>query len=126
MRAFEGIRVLDFTHVFAGPFATFQLGVMGAEVIKIEPPDNPDMMRELGANAELNQQGIGLNFQVNNQGKKAISLNLKHPDGLAIARQLIATADVLVENYTHGLNATQIEKSHHPLRPLTSQKMDQT
>ena len=105
MRAFEGIRVLDFTHVFAGPFATFQLGVMGAEVIKIEPPDNPDMMRELGANAELNQQGIGLNFQVNNQGKKAISLNLKHPDGLAIARQLIATADVLVENYTHGLNA---------------------
>ena len=105
MRAFEGIRVLDFTHVFAGPFATFQLSVMGAEVIKIEPPDNPDMMRELGANVELNQQGIGLNFQVNNQGKKAISLNLKHPDGLKIARQLIATADVLVENYTHGLNA---------------------
>jgi crotonobetainyl-CoA:carnitine CoA-transferase CaiB-like acyl-CoA transferase len=105
MRAFEGIRVLDFTHVFAGPFATFQLGVMGAEVIKIEPPNNPDMMRELGANTELNQQGIGLNFQVNNQGKKAISLNLKHPDGLEIARQLITTADVLVENYTHGLNA---------------------
>ena len=105
MRAFEGIRVIDFTHVFAGPFATFQLGVMGAEIIKIEPPDIPDMMRECGADEALNEQGLGLNYQVNNQGKKAIAINLKHEDGLEIARQLIATADVLVENYTHGLGA---------------------
>jgi len=105
MRAFEGIRVIDFTHVFAGPFATFQLGVMGAEIIKIEPPDTPDMMRECGADEALNEQGLGLNYQVNNQGKKAISLNLKHEDGLKVARKLIATADVLVENYTHGLSA---------------------
>ena len=62
------------------------------------------MMRSLGADAALNQRGIGLNFQVNNQGKKAISLDLKHPDGQAIARQLITTADVLVENYTRGLD----------------------
>ncbi|MGB1012293.1 MAG: CoA transferase, partial [Thiolinea sp.] len=103
MRPFQNIRVLDFTHVFAGPFATFQLGVLGAEIIKIEPPHTPDMMRSWGANPELNKQGLGLDFQVNNQGKKAITLNLDTPEGQEIIHKMIPEADVIVENYSDGL-----------------------
>ena len=102
MQVFEGIRVLDFTHVYAGPFATYQLAVMGAEVIKIEPPGLPDVMREIGVDEDLNQQGLGSAYIFNNQGKKAITLNLSSTEGKAIALELIATADVLVENYTNG------------------------
>jgi len=99
MRPFEGIRVLDFTHVYAGPFATFQLAVMGAEVIKIEAPGKPDQIRLEGVDEALNEQGLGTNYVFNNQGKKAISLNLDSDEGHQIAVQLIETADVLVENY---------------------------
>lgn len=112
MKAFEGIRVLDFTHVYAGPFASYQLAVMGAEVIKIESPNLPDMMRAEGSDPKRNLEGLGLNYCVNNQGKKAITLDISKPEGVAIAKQLIATADVLVENYVgamqrYGLGAEQ-------------------
>ena len=103
MQAFEGIRVLDFTHVYAGPFAAFQLAVMGAEVIKIEAPGKPDQMRAEGVDESLNQQGLGTNYVINNQGKKAITINLECDQGLVIARQLIESADVLIENYTGAL-----------------------
>jgi crotonobetainyl-CoA:carnitine CoA-transferase CaiB-like acyl-CoA transferase len=58
MKAFEGIRVLDFTHVYAGPFASYQLAVMGAEVIKIEAPYLPDMMRAEGSDPKRNAEKI--------------------------------------------------------------------
>ena len=104
MQSFDGIRVIDFTHVYAGPFATQQLAVMGAEVIKVEPVDSPDMMRREGAYQVSNEQGLGTCYVVNNQGKRAISLDLSQQQGRLIARQLIADADVLVENYCGGLD----------------------
>lgn len=112
MKAFEGIRVLDFTHVYAGPFASYQLAVMGAEVIKVESPNLPDMMRTEGSDSKRNADGLGLNYCVNNQGKKAITLDISKSEGVVIAKQLIATADVLIENYVgamqrYGLGSEQ-------------------
>ncbi len=119
MQAFEGIRILDFTHVFAGPFATSQLGLMGAEVIKIESPRDPDMMRCDGADEKRNDVGLGLNYLANNRGKKAICLDLGQSKGREIAEQLIATADVLVQNYAHGLE-------RHNLGPEAALKINPT
>ena len=80
MRAFEGIRVLDLTHVFAGPFCTYQMAVMGAEVIKIEPPNSPDMMRHEGYSETLNNLGLSNLFVCQNSEKKSLSLDLKAKD----------------------------------------------
>lgn len=99
MKPLEGIRVLDLTHVLAGPFCTHQLGVLGADVIKVEPPGNPDMTREEGVVPALNDAGYGTYFQAQNAGKRAITLNLKDKAGRKILRSLIETADVLVQNY---------------------------
>jgi len=104
MQAFEGIRVLDFTHVYAGPFASYQLAVMGAEVIKIESPQNLDMMRTDGADSERTRNGLAVGYLANNQGKKSICLDLTRVEGCEIASRLIESADVLVENYAHGLD----------------------
>ena len=102
VKAFEGYRVLDLTHVLAGPFCTYQLAVLGAEVIKIEPPGEPDMVRAEGASEVLNRQGMGIMFQSQGANKRALSLNLKCEAGRAIFRRLVAVADVVVENYRAG------------------------
>lgn len=102
MSAFQGIRVLDLTHVLAGPFAAYQLAVLGADVIKIEPPGEPDMMRPVGPVAALNQEGLGLSYYAQNANKRAITLDLKASRGREIALALAATADVVIENYRAG------------------------
>ena len=102
MQAFEGFRVLDLTHVLAGPFCTYQLGVLGAEVIKIEPPDEPDMVRDMGASPALNATGMGLHFLTQAANKKAITLNLRTETGRDILLKLAVSADVIVENYRAG------------------------
>ena len=107
MRPFEGVRVLDLTHVFAGPFCTFQLAVLGADVIKIEPPDDPDMTRSEGVHAGLNEALYGTNFLSQNAGKRAITLNLKTDKGQAVMRQLVEGADILVQNYAGDALAQQ-------------------
>ena len=100
MRAFEGIRVLDLTHVFAGPFCTYQMAVMGAEVIKIEPPNAPDMMRDEGYSETLNNLGLSNVFVCQNSEKKSLSLDLKAKDDRDFFLKLVRTADVLVQNYS--------------------------
>lgn len=102
MRPFEGIRVIDMTHVLAGPFCTFQLGTLGADVIKVEPPCDPDMTRHEGVIPALSREQRGTYFMAQNAGKRAITLNLKEAEGREILKKLVADADVLVENYTGG------------------------
>ncbi|MCP5085248.1 MAG: CoA transferase [Rhodobacteraceae bacterium] len=99
MQPFQGIRVLDLTHVLAGPFCTFQLGVLGADVIKIEPPDNPDMTREEGVSPALNTDLRGTYFMAQSAGKRSLALDLAVPQGKALFLKLVKSADVLVQNY---------------------------
>ena len=102
MRPLEGIRVLDLSHVLAGPFCTYQLAVLGADVIKIEPPDRPDMTRDEGVVPGLNDELYGTYFLPQNGNKRAITLNLKTDEGKEIMRRLVSGADVMFQNYAAG------------------------
>lgn len=95
----EGVRVLDLTNVLSGPYATYQMAMLGAEVIKVENPNGGDLARSLGASTELNKALMGASFLAQNAGKKSVTLDLKKEPGKALFRKLLATADVLVENY---------------------------
>lgn len=101
-RPFDGIRILDITHVLAGPFAAYQLGLFGADVIKIEHPSDPDQSRDSGTDAELNRRGMGTGFLTQAANKRSITLDLKTEAGREVLKKLVATADVLVENYRPG------------------------
>jgi crotonobetainyl-CoA:carnitine CoA-transferase CaiB-like acyl-CoA transferase len=101
-RPFEGIRVIDATHVLAGPFATYQLAVLGADVIKVEHPADPDQSRSSGTDKELNRHGMGTSFLTQASNKRSITLDLKVERDREILKKLVATADVFVENYRPG------------------------
>ncbi len=102
MQPFSNIRVIDLTHVIAGPFCTYQLAVLGADVIKIEHPEMPDSVRQDGASDTLNEKGMGSVFLAQNANKRSLALDLKSDEAKAIMGQLISNADVLVENYRAG------------------------
>ena len=102
MQALDGIRVLDLTHVLAGPFSTYQLAVLGADVIKIEAVGNPDMNRDVGAVNALNDAGMGSHFQSQGANKRAMTLNLKSAKGREIFKALARDTDVVVENFRAG------------------------
>src|SRR5437016_7929344 len=101
-RPFEGIRIIDITHVLAGPFAAYQLAVLGADVIKIEHPDEPDQSREGGTDRALNRRNMGTSFLTQGSNKRSITLDLKQEAGREILKRLVKGADVLVENYRPG------------------------
>ena len=101
-RPFEGIRIIDITHVLAGPFAAYQLAVLGADVIKVEHPDDPDQSRDGGTDRALNRQHMGTSFLTQGSNKRSITLDLKTEPGREILKRLVATADVLVENFRPG------------------------
>jgi crotonobetainyl-CoA:carnitine CoA-transferase CaiB-like acyl-CoA transferase len=102
MRPFEGIRVIDVTHVLAGPFAAYQLAVLGADVIKVDDPNDPDQSRSSGSDKELNHRQMGTGFLTQGSNKRAITLDLKTERDREILKKLVATADVFVENYRPG------------------------
>jgi len=100
--ALAGVRVADFSHFIAGPLCTMMLGDLGAEVIKIEKPDGGDDFRRL--RPAVTEEG-GAPYFWCNRNKKSIALDLKHPEGQRIAREIIARSDVLVENFATGVMA---------------------
>jgi crotonobetainyl-CoA:carnitine CoA-transferase CaiB-like acyl-CoA transferase len=102
MRPYEGIKIVDITHVLAGPFAAYQMALLGADVIKVEHPTDYDQSRDTGGDRALNKQQMGTGFLTQASNKRAITLNLKHEKGRAILKQLVRDADVLVENWRSG------------------------
>jgi CoA:oxalate CoA-transferase len=97
----QGMRVADFSHVMAGPYATHLLRLLGAEVIKIEAPGRGDAMRDYGTDRRYD--GMAPAFIAVNAGKKSIVLDLKQPEDLRVARRIVARSDVLVENFRPGV-----------------------
>ena len=95
----DDLRVIEMGQLLAGPFCGQLLADFGAEVIKIEPPDQGDPMREWGREKA---GGASLWWPVVARGKRSITLNLRDAEGQALARQLISEADVLVENFRPG------------------------
>lgn len=97
----QGIRVLDFTRFLAGPSCTRMLADFGAEVIKIEQPSFGDFARRMHAMPESN--GIGPMFLYTCAGKKSLCINLKSAEGMQAIRRLVATADIVVDNFAPGV-----------------------
>ena len=102
VRPLTGIRVVDFTQVFAGPFCTHQLTLLGAEVEKIEPVGVGDILRKYKHGGDP-MGGLSGSFISINAGKKSIELDLKSDAGREIAEKMIAEADILVENFRPGV-----------------------
>ena len=95
----DGIRVVDFTKMIAGPLATMTLADQGADVIKVEPPNGGDHTRLVATQ----RAGFSASFVNNNRNKRSIVLDLKNPEGLAAAHRVIAGADVVVQNFRAGV-----------------------
>ena len=101
MQPLEGIRIADFSHVMAGPYASHLLHLLGAEVIKVESPGRGDAMRFYGYDRRYD--GMSPAFIGVNTGKKSVALNLKKPAALAAAKKLVETSDVVLENFRPGV-----------------------
>ena len=118
--AFEGIRIADFTRVLSGPFATCQLGLLGAEVIKIvenaaqrsedaivsrrgQAPGKGDIARRMLDPAGFGKGSLSPMFAGVNANKRSIAVDLKRPEGQAVAKRIVEQADVLVQNFRPGV-----------------------
>jgi crotonobetainyl-CoA:carnitine CoA-transferase CaiB-like acyl-CoA transferase len=98
-----GVRVLDLTNVLSGPICSYQLAQLGADVIKVEVPGTGDLARQLGSDPDLNRKYLGASFIAQNAGKKSLTLDLKQAAARDVFFKLVATADVLVENFRPGV-----------------------
>nr|MDT0664893.1 CoA transferase [Micromonospora sp. DSM 115978] len=97
MHALDGIRVLDLGTYLAGPFCGTVLGEFGAEVIKVERPETGDNLRRFGTDTDCGDTLVWLSESRN---KRSVTLDLGDPRGLELLRELITTADVVIENFT--------------------------
>ena len=103
MKPLAGVRVVDLSHALAGPFCTYHLGLLGAEVIKVERPLLGDDMRHYTEHAGLKMMSAP--FVATNAGKRSITLDLKSPRAREVLDRLLAAGDVLVENFRPGVAA---------------------
>uniref|UniRef100_A0A2K6D874 Succinyl-CoA:glutarate-CoA transferase n=1 Tax=Macaca nemestrina TaxID=9545 RepID=A0A2K6D874_MACNE len=99
IKPLEGVKILDLTRILAGPFATMNLGDLGAEVIKVERPGVGDDTRTWGPPFVGTESTYYLSV---NRNKKSIAVNIKDPKGVKIIKELAAVCDVFVENYVPG------------------------
>ena len=95
----DGIRVLDLSRVIAGPYCAMMLADLGADVVKVERPGRGDDLRYLGEGKD----GMSLGFATINRNKRAIAVDLQHPEGLKIVVELARRADVVLENFVPGV-----------------------
>jgi crotonobetainyl-CoA:carnitine CoA-transferase CaiB-like acyl-CoA transferase len=101
-RPLEGIRVVDFTRLLPGAFCTWLLATLGAEIVKVEQPGRGDYQRDLGRPA--GPRGSAL-FQLVNQGKRSLALDLKQQSAAPVLASLLASADIVVEGFRPGVAA---------------------
>jgi len=102
-RAFAGIKVLDLTRVLAGPFCAYQLGLMGAEVIKIERPGRGETLRyRPESDSSYGKRGMALGFMTQSSNKRFITLDLDKPEAREVFLKLAAESDVVVQNLRNG------------------------
>ena len=100
-RPFEGVKILDFTQVLAGPYASYQLALLGADVIKVERREGEDM-RRTPLSREWAERDLAPAFQAVNGNKKSLTLDLSKPEAIVIVKKLAAQADVVMENFRPG------------------------
>jgi crotonobetainyl-CoA:carnitine CoA-transferase CaiB-like acyl-CoA transferase len=103
LRPLAGIRVIDLTSVLAGPYCTYQLALLGADVLKVEVPGSGDLARHLGPDPALNEAKLGASFLAQNAGKRSVEMNLKEATDRELFGELVRSADVLVENFRAGV-----------------------
>jgi crotonobetainyl-CoA:carnitine CoA-transferase CaiB-like acyl-CoA transferase len=101
-RPFEGVKILDFTQVLAGPYASYQLALLGADVIKLERREGEDM-RRTPLSREWADRGLAPGWQAINGNKRSLTLDLSRPEAITIVKQLAASADVVMENFRPGV-----------------------
>src|SRR5580698_9431917 len=101
-KPFAGIRILDFTRYVAGPFGTYQMALLGADVVKIEPKAGDDM-RHSQMSKEWAAKGLGPSFMGINANKRSLTLDLQKPKAVEIVKRLVKTADVVWENFRPGI-----------------------
>jgi succinate---hydroxymethylglutarate CoA-transferase len=128
----DGIRIVDFSRVIAGPMCTQMLADMGAEVIKIENPDGGDDTRKGAGPRAGGPQGESHFFMAFNRGKKSVALDFTKPEGQAVVQRLLGSADVLVQNFRpgvlkkYGLDYPGLAKKHPKLIYLSISAYGQT
>ena len=101
-RPFEGVKILDFTQVLAGPYASYQLALLGADVVKVERREGEDM-RQTPLSKEWGDRGLAPGWQAINGNKRSLTLDLRRKEAIEIVKRIAAKADVVMENFRPGV-----------------------